>query len=58
MSILVAVVKPRWVDGRAFGGFQPTFDAVVVGGKYGLLWWLVSNRPGSRPWELVLKSKP
>jgi hypothetical protein len=34
--ILVAVVKPRCVDGRAFGGFQPIFD-VAVGSKYGSL---------------------
>ena len=48
--ILVALVKPRWVDGRAFGRFQPIFDAVVAG-KNGSLWWLVSKRDGSRPWE-------
>jgi len=35
MIILVAVVKPRCVDGRALGGFQPIFDDVVVGYKYG-----------------------
>jgi len=37
MIILVEVVKPRWVDGRALGGFQPIFD-VAVGAKYGSLW--------------------
>jgi len=58
MFILVAVITPRWVDGRWFGGFQPIFGFAVVDDKYGsLCWWFVSKKDGSSGWEFVLKSK-
>ncbi len=54
LFLLVAVVNPRWVDGRVLVVFQPIFD--VVEGKYEVLFWWVSKSDESRRWELGLKS--